>query len=320
MTQSESVNPLYEEKPNVFIVGAPKAGTTSLHTYLRKHPLVWVSVPKETYYFEDGRNRFSTEDEFLDLWRNVNLPVRVEATPTYLRSENACHRIHDFNPDAKILIMLREPAELLHSLHNQYRLCVFEPIVSFRDALEAEEDRRQGHRIPETMSNNPSKLFYSTYVSFSNQIRMYQDQFGSNNVHVTLLEDLAAQPHRTYQDILDFLNLPSHKPSYKKHNISRTIKYPRLHNLLFHTKNPFKPVMQRILPYRLYRDLSVRLFELTTTPGKKSLDSSLKAKLQSQLKPEVELTTDLVDHDLIKKWEYDSVEAGKEGPLYRKEQ
>ena len=97
--------PQYNTEPNTFIVGAPKAGTTSLHRYLNHHPDASVSAPKEPYYFLETNTLFTAEDEYLDLWADTNTPVRVEASPTYLYEGHACQNIHDFNPNANILII-----------------------------------------------------------------------------------------------------------------------------------------------------------------------------------------------------------------------
>ena len=304
----EEEQPDYGEKPNVFIVGAPKSGTTSLHNYLLHHPHVWASIPKEPYYFIENHEDFTQADEYLKLWQDSNHPTRLEATPTYLRSPKACSKIHEFNQDAKIIILLREPTSLLHSLHNQFRLCVSEPIAEFKEALQAEKKRRE-------QDTESSHLFYSSFVKFSKQIRIYHDTFGQENVHITFLDDLAQDAHATYQDILDFLHLPAHEPDYEVYNESRQIKYRRLHKYLF-ADNIFKRFAQQTLPYTIYETLSLKIFDFTTIKRKNQISKSLRQKIKSQLKPEVRRLGKLLNEDLINRWDYDSINACREGPLH----
>ncbi len=116
--------------PNLFVVGAPRCGTTAMFRLLAQHPDIAVCDPKEPYYFctdfheESDRHagratRFPvrTEAQYLALFDDRSRTVVAEATPAYLYSTVAASRIHAFNPGARILVMVRDPVELLHSLH-----------------------------------------------------------------------------------------------------------------------------------------------------------------------------------------------------------
>src|SRR4029078_338240 len=99
-----------QPRPNLFIVGAPRSGTTALHAYLSTHPDVFMSDPKEPMYWADdlpGAMRSShapvaTLDEYLALFAKAEPRHRVigEASPIYLRSRSAIPRIEAFAPDA----------------------------------------------------------------------------------------------------------------------------------------------------------------------------------------------------------------------------
>lgn len=112
-------------KPNFFLVGASKAGTTSLAQYLGRHPSIFVSEPKEPDFF----NRFddvkeidhSKLREYLHLYEAVkNESVLGEASVSYLSSVRAAKHIYDFNPESKILISLRNPVQRVLSLYEMY--------------------------------------------------------------------------------------------------------------------------------------------------------------------------------------------------------
>ena len=107
--------------PNFFIVGAPKCGTTALCEYLKYHPNVFMSTPKEPHYFAEDFERYrhvKTEDKYLALFGDCNDRHLMigEASVFYLRSTRAVSLIRDFNPDAKIIVMLRNPVDMVYSL------------------------------------------------------------------------------------------------------------------------------------------------------------------------------------------------------------
>lgn len=133
-------------KPDFFIVGAPKAGTTSIYSYLVQHPEIFMPARKEPYFFGQWR-RNSEEDlrDYLRLFRGVpESKVAGEASTTYLYLQSAAEEIKAFRPDAKIIIMLRNPVDRAYSQYwHHVRLGWVE--ASFEEELEAEEARlREG--------------------------------------------------------------------------------------------------------------------------------------------------------------------------------
>ena len=111
-------------KPNFFIVGAPKCGTTALYEYLRPHPHIFMSKVKEPHFFANDLGTYpfiKTLEEYTRLFTDSNEQhVRVgEASVYYLRSATAIANIHQFNPHAKIIAMFRNPVEMVHALHSQ---------------------------------------------------------------------------------------------------------------------------------------------------------------------------------------------------------
>jgi hypothetical protein len=109
------------KKPDFFIVGAPKCGTTSLSEYLKQHPEIFMSEPKEPHFFGTdlesywgGRfERYRDVHKYLSLFANVQDEIRVgEASPWYLYSKRAAEEIKQFNPASRIIILLRRAAAL----------------------------------------------------------------------------------------------------------------------------------------------------------------------------------------------------------------
>src|SRR5260370_5319469 len=198
-------------KPDFFIVGAPKCGTSAMVQYLAARPDIFMAR-KETHVFgQDLRfgPRFYRRDheaylaEF-DAWDGED---RVgEASVWYLFSTSAAAEIKAFNPEASIIIMLREPAEMLHSLYRQFLYGGNEHLSSFAEALAAEDDRQAGRRISR-QTYLAQALAYRQIARYTEQVRRYFDVFGRERVHIIVYDDFAADPAAAYRDTLEFLDL-----------------------------------------------------------------------------------------------------------------
>ena len=184
-------------KPNFFIVGAPRCCTGSLWTYLKGHPEIFMPAEKELYFFDSdlwGTGKWApTLSEYLSHFSGATDHKKVgEATPSYLRSLHAAKAIKAFNPGAQIIIMLRNPLDVMHSLHSA-ALGGPEPIVDFAEALEA--DRRRTDR---------SLIGYREFTEFPEQVQRYFDLFGRENVHTIIYDHLQENSAAVCQDVLRF--------------------------------------------------------------------------------------------------------------------
>ena len=129
-------------KPDFFIVGAPKCGTTAMYQWLDAHPEVFVPV-KEIHYFGadlDHRRPEVSAERYNGLFEPASTAHKAvgDVGVWYLMSETAAQEIHAYNPDARIIIMLRRPAQMLYSLHSQLLYSGEEDIADFGEALAAE--------------------------------------------------------------------------------------------------------------------------------------------------------------------------------------
>ncbi|MGH8126821.1 MAG: sulfotransferase family protein, partial [Gammaproteobacteria bacterium] len=217
--------------PNLFLVGAPKCGTTSLYEYLRRHPQIFFPFSSDDYGRVKEPNHFCPELEilekdaikarkgYIDLYRgSERARWRGDASTNYLFSETAAERIKRFCPDARILIMLRPPVDMMRSYHSELVRHHHEDIADFNEALSASEDRRNGLRIPE-FTGVPKCLDYFAISRFAEQIERYYRVFGRDAVKVVLLEDMVSDPAVTFRDVLSFLDVDiSFQPEFKVHN------------------------------------------------------------------------------------------------------
>ena len=165
------------------IVGEPKSGTTALAEFLSGHPGICMSVPKEPAYFatdlmgESDRFHgaptwfeFRTEEDYAAVFAACRAgQLRGDGSTAYLHSREAAANIHRANPDARIVVMLREPVSFMHALHAQFVNETTEDEPDFARALAKEPARRAGREIP-TRVRCPSFLHYRERARYAPQL------------------------------------------------------------------------------------------------------------------------------------------------------
>ncbi|HTE85033.1 MAG TPA: sulfotransferase domain-containing protein [Dehalococcoidia bacterium] len=225
-------------KANLFIVGAPKCGTTAWVEYLRSHPDIFLPNSKEDCFFALDLPRFRfihSEAEYSELFAESGTAKIIgEASAMYLFSEAAANAIQDYNAAAKILIFLREQEEYLPSLHNQFLSEFSEEIEDFETVWNL-SGRRPPDTVPEACLE-PRTLDYAAMGHFREQVERYLTSFPANQVRVIRFRDWVADPQATYLEILDFLGLEddgrtdflpiNQGKTYRSRNLARLILYP----------------------------------------------------------------------------------------------
>lgn len=202
--------------PNVLVVGAQRAGTSSIYRYLGSHPDVAPSLRKEIEYF-------STRMAMGERWYRAHFPltrrpaVAFEATPDYLLHPLAAQRAAAAIPHVKAVALLRSPITRAFSQYGHQRRLDKEDL-SFVDALEQEPARIAGEmeRLAVDSDYPASELRRHGYVErgrYASQLERWFDALGRDRVHVIRTEDLWAEPVKTYAGLLDFLGLPHVMPA-----------------------------------------------------------------------------------------------------------
>lgn len=245
MVRVQSIHQLQistKPKPNFFIVGAPKCGTTSLHEYLQRHPDIYMPFYKEPHYFGSDLvgSRFmqfrNKTPKYLKLFQDVTTETRIgESSPWYLVSQNAAQEIHDYNPDAKIIMILRNPVDMMYSMWSQFRYSGNEQIEDFEEALAAEPVRRQGQLIRRA-AHCVTGLFYHEMASYTKQVKRYFDVFGEENIHVIIFDDFKNDTASIYKDVLDYLKIDStFETSFDVVNPNKEVRLEWLQKIILET-------------------------------------------------------------------------------------
>ena len=201
--------------PSFLILGAQKGGTTTLYDALCQHPHVARAVIKEVHFFNDhwarGENWYRAHFPYS---RPGDIRITGEATPEYLDHPEAPARVKSLLPDAKFIVLLRDPVRrtLSHHLHTYLRrrekLPLHEALRAEEQRLAAEGDWGQAHKF----------FSYVRRSFYAEQLARWFKHFPRDQFYICRSEDFFADPQKTYGEILVFLGLPPHTPHIGKLN------------------------------------------------------------------------------------------------------
>jgi len=199
--------------PSFLLVGAQRSGTTSLFKYLTRHPDYRAPIRKEIHYFS---LHYSRGPE----WYKAHFPgvddapsFTGDATPYYLYHPLAAQRAHELLPDAKIVVLLRDPVSRARS-HYQHEVAKGHERLSFRDAIDAEPERLRGE--VERITNSPDATSFAhqhySYMArgrYLDQLLVWEEAFGADNVLTLTSESMFADPAAAVNTVTEFLDVAS---------------------------------------------------------------------------------------------------------------
>ncbi|MFC1869147.1 sulfotransferase [Thermodesulfobacteriota bacterium] len=264
------------KKPNLFMVGHPRSGTSSLHYYLNQHPDIFMTSIKEPNYFVlDFRKAsdlfhskqlyfpFRTEVQYLRLYRKwAHQKIAGEASATSLCSKVYAREIHRFNPKAKIIMIFREPVEFLYSFHSAAQFALGE----------------------------------------------HHKDFERDQIKIIIFDDFKKDTLGRYQEIPDFLNVDAaFTPKLDVVNPNKQIKW-----LLFkkYTLDApyFRKTLSLLFSHEIYAGMKNFYKEkIVKHKPRPKLDEDVRTKWMIKFKPEVEKISSLMNIDLITSWGYDKI-------------
>ena len=200
--------------PDFLILGAQKAGTTALYSYLRRHPEIGGPAWKEISYFDRHYRRGTG-------WYRGQFPFRSdgriagEASPGYLFHPLAPERVKETVPDAKLIVLVRNPVERALS-HYHHEVALGREPLSFEEAIEAEPERTRGEE--ERLVREPGYFSHAwwdyTYVArgrYAEQLERWFAVLPREQLLVLAAEEMAAEPAQTYERVLEFVGASPHK-------------------------------------------------------------------------------------------------------------
>ena len=234
-------------KVDFFIVGAPKAGTTSLYHYLSEHPETDMSILKEPNYFSEKSIKdndlyyksypIKKLSRYHSLFKNNNL-IKGEASVSYLYYKDVAKSIKAYNSSARIIIMLRDPIERAFSHY----------LMDFRLGLI--NDTFENIIFQKSNLSN-SKTYFQQYVKlgeYTNQIKRYFNEFPSEQILVVDYDDFKNKTSDIVKKVYKFLKIDiNFSPELNNKHNARFIVNNRLLKFLF-SKIIIRKAMNLIFP------------------------------------------------------------------------
>lgn len=292
--------------PNFFIVGAARSGTTSLDRYLSQHPEIYITLRKEVHFFaadhfprtgpgDEGLNRrvIRDEEKYSQLFADVAKEQAVgESSVFYLCFPDSAQRIAQAVPDAKIIILLREPVDRAYSAY-MFLVRDGRETLGFEEGLSREEERRQKGFEP--------MWWYKELGLYSSQVKRYLDVFGEERVKVLLYDDLCANPRQVLRDVFAFLGIKEDAAinTSVRYNVAGVPKSRRLYTLLdnFITQpTALEQYIKSLLPLRLRVAGANKAMAVLLRPV--PLDPQLQAQLQEYFAEDVGKLEELLQREL----------------------
>lgn len=239
-------------RPSFFIIGAPKCATTALYTYLKDHPKIFMPEKKEPHYFTPELSDHFVVERELDAYLNLfsdagDDQISGEASVMYLQSEKAVARILEFNPGAKIIVMLRNPIEASVSMHLQNIKARHEDEDDFLTAWNLQDDRAQGRYISKKCGD-PDMLQYKTLYALGDQLERVMNIVPVGQLKIIIFDDFKADTKKIYEETIEFLGLSNNDQSeFKVVNATTSLMSPLLEKRLAKIRANKVPVIGPLL-------------------------------------------------------------------------
>ncbi len=299
-------------KPSLFIVGAPKCGTTAMASYLGNHPRVLMSVPKEPFFWsvdiprnvhELGPTTLTAYEKMFSRSRKPTATLGAEASTRYLRSRRAVDLIMEYNPEANIVAMIRNPVEIAYSFHMEQRAVFQEPEADFATAW-AEQSWREGQRQIGMNPPGSDYILYKQVCLLGDQLTRLKASVSDEHLRIILFDDFRNDPGREYDAVLSLVGLSrTGDEEFTQVNASHAHRFPWLHKKVLNPPRLLQPAV-RAARLRALRSESARLSSAKASTSvayrRPPLDAELRLEMIETFRPQVDILEDILQRDLSK--------------------
>jgi len=291
--------------PDFLVIGAARAGTTAIYSYLRQSPDIFMPRVKEPNFFAfegqtqacrgPGADYINNSVTRLEDYRGLFAAapggaIRGEASPLYLYAEQAAARIRHHIPDARLVVVLRNPVEQAFSHYMYATKQRIEPLADFVTALHAEERR---------MADGWQPLFcYSGFPRYAEQMARYLALFPREQLLIRLYEDFEGDPAGLMQDILAHVGVTSgFRPDMaQKHNAGGVPKNRVFQDFLMKS-NPITRAIGKVVPQETRLRIRDRLASLNLT-REDAMPAEARAILLARLGDQIRALEPMIGRDL----------------------
>lgn len=287
------------KKPNFFIIGAPKCGTTSLASWLCPHPNIFMSNLKEPRFFSTdyiAKWKPLSIEEYEKLFDQVVSAHKAigEASTDYLRSQTAVPDILSYAQEARFIVCLRNPIDMAPSVHAQLLKQGTETVPSFARAWELQWSRMQGKNLP-IGCRDKEILWYGKNCLLGSQMQRLLQIVPRERVLVIFLEDMKADAGKEYRRVLPFLGLDDDGRNYFPVENARAFpRYPIIAQAI-----RIAGLMKNGLGWRGNSGIGSIIYRFNNQAAKKNdVSREMQATLCSYFKEDIELLAELMSRDL----------------------
>jgi len=199
-------------KHGVYLVGAPRCGTTTFSKVLARNPQICFSKPKENHFFirvspalsPEEMSRTYLQRYFPDL--NENHRVIAEGSVSYLYSPEAIEKIIELDPNGRFIVMVRNPVDMIYSYHSRMLFTLDEDVTDFETAWNLQEARSYGKYIP-SRCRDPRLLQYAAIGRLGEQVETLFRTAGRERCFVIVFDDFVKDPLKVYKEVLEFIDI-----------------------------------------------------------------------------------------------------------------
>ena len=311
----------------VFIVGAPRSGTTTMARWLQYHPQVLFPFIKEPHFFaqydlrglDDAELRRRIEEDFLDQFyppAEDGRTVGADCSVSYLYTPEQLEPALKLWPNSRFIVSVRDPLTLLPSLHKRLIFTGDETIRSFEDAWAAVPDRAAGRRLPWS-TIDPRLLRYDEAARYATYVERLFAAVGRERCLVMIFDDLMADPEGQHRRLLEFAGLelvPA--PEMKAERSGKGVRYLFLQQLLNRPPRFLLPYLTTLRFQRRFnkqagrkgsetkldsrsKSMRKRILAWNRAPDeKRPIPIAVQRDIQAHFQDEIDRLSKLIDRDL----------------------
>ncbi len=301
-------------KVNLFVVGAPKCGTTALCSYLADHKDICLSQVKEPHFFAHEfrhfRNVIRNLDEYEDQFSHAKGTEKIymEGSVYYLYGKKSIENVKKYNKDAKIIVMLRNPIDMAQSMHSQLIWTYDEDVIVFEEAWRLQNERLRGKKLPK-LCREPLFLQYGSLCSLGDQVERLLYHFSKEQILFIDNADMNKNVRAVYRQVLDFIGVEDDEREVfgrvnenKRHKIKWLAKF---------TVRPPKALVKLLKAFKSAAKIKklgvmdfIRKFSDDKTK-RKPISPELETELREYFRSDVEKLSLLIGRNYSQAWGFD---------------
>ncbi|MGM0582488.1 MAG: sulfotransferase domain-containing protein [Bacteroidota bacterium] len=262
-------------KPDFLIIGAMKAGTSSLHYYLSQHPDIRMSTPKEIHFFDEKNFSIEKIDKYCENFVKRKEEIVGTTPQSYSKThkpnyENVPKRIKKYLPKIKLVYIVRDPIDRIYSHFKEQQSGGYHTSQNINDYL---RDINNSHLLM------TSRYFY--------QISNYLKYFSKSHIKVLTLEDLNKNPEKVLNQLFEFLDVDNLSIESLNLNIKNSSESKnRKEFVTARIPKPIKNIYRNLISERIremvYKTFLRRLY-IKKSISQASIDKSLEIKIKKIL-------------------------------------